>query len=334
MTKNVAIIGEGVIGCSTALQLAQKLPNLKITVLFDRPFEKTCSFGPAGLFRIDDVANREYGKATFAWFAHLHRNAKGDETGVKLLSGHIQSESRETLEQQQNAYADFVYNFRWLDHREITDLFPNPSKYCIHYTAFASEGNKYVPYLRSLAESKGVVFREQRVRRLEELANEGYDVIVNCAGLDGAKLAADDDTVYPIRGVVLDVDAHWHKHFNYRDFHTFTIPKENSVVIGSVKQKNRWDLAITDEDRKDILDRYVALHPAMREPKIIGEWSGLRPGRKSVRIEKIERKSEKTGRIYTIVHHYGHGGNGFTLGWGTAAEAVKLVESVVPPSKL
>ncbi|EFO99601.1 CRE-DDO-1 protein [Caenorhabditis remanei] len=330
MPTKIAVIGEGVIGCSTALQLSLALPDAQITVLFDRPFGETCSAGPAGLFRIDDEANRAYGKSTFAWFAHLHRTEKGDATGVKLLSGHIQSDSRERLEQQQRAYGDIVYNFRFLDDREIKDLFPNPARHCIHYTAFASEGNKYVPYLKSRCLSNGVLFKEQKVAPgLAELADTDYDVIVNCGGLDGGVLAGDDDTVYPIRGVVLDVDAHWHKHFNYKDFITFTIPKEKSVVIGSVKQDNRFDLQITDIDRKDILERYVALHPAMRDPKIIGEWSGLRPGRKSIRIEKQIKKSEKTGKEYTVIHHYGHGGNGFTLGWGTAEEAVKLVKESV-----
>uniref|UniRef100_A0A8R1DI78 DAO domain-containing protein n=1 Tax=Caenorhabditis japonica TaxID=281687 RepID=A0A8R1DI78_CAEJA len=324
----VAIVGEGVIGCSTALQIAKlAIPDVKITVFHDRPFAETCSAGPAGLFRIDEEANREYGKRTFAWFAHLHRTAKGDETGVKLLSGHIQSDSRERLEQQKRAYGDIVYNFRFLEQREINDLFSEPSRYCIHYTAFASEGNKYVPYLKRLALSEGVDFERKTLKSLEELAEEGYDVIVNCGGLSGGKLAGDDDTVYPIRGVVLDVEAHWHKHFNYRDFITFTIPKESSVVIGSVKQDNRWDLEITDTDRQDILDRYVKLHPAMTNPKIIGEWSGLRPARKSIRIEKVEKKLD--GKLYTIVHHYGHGGNGFTLGWGTAMEATQLVKSAL-----
>ncbi|CAB03970.2 D-aspartate oxidase 1 [Caenorhabditis elegans] len=334
MTPKIAIIGEGVIGCSTALQVAQAVPDARVTVLSDRPFEQTCSFGPAGLFRIDDIANREFGKSTFDWFAHLHRTEKGDKTGVKLLSGHIQSDSKERLEQQQKAYGDIVYNFRFLEKREILDLFPNPSEHCIHYTAFASEGNKYVPYLKFQCQARGVEFLHRKVRDLEELANEGYDVIVNCAGLSGGTLAGDDDSVYPIRGVVLDVEAHWHKHFNYKDFITFTIPKENSVVIGSVKQENRWDLEITDVDRKDILERYVALHPAMREPKILGEWSGLRPARKTIRIEKVEKKSEKSGKKYTVVHHYGHGGNGFTLGWGTAVEATKLVKSALNSSKL
>lgn len=36
------------------------------------------------------------------------------------------------------------------------------------------------------------------------------------------------------------------------------------MVVGSTKQDNRWDLEITDEDRNDILKRYIALHPGMR----------------------------------------------------------------------
>lgn len=96
-----------------------------------------------------------------------------------------------------------------------------------------------MPYLKSLAIQKGVEFKEQEVTQLDEvllyhlityhchfkLADNGYDIIINCAGLNGGKMAGDDDTVYPIRGVVLDVEAPWHKHFNYRDFITFTIPK-------------------------------------------------------------------------------------------------------------
>lgn len=52
---------------------------------------------------------------------------------------------------------------------------------------------------------------------LVKLADEqAYDVIVNCAGLNAGKLAGDDDTCYPNRGVALEVRAPYHKHFNYR----------------------------------------------------------------------------------------------------------------------
>ncbi|EGT49150.1 CBN-DDO-2 protein [Caenorhabditis brenneri] len=365
MIPKIAVIGEGVIGCTSALQIAKAIPNSRITILHDKPFEKSCSAGPAGLFRIDYEENTEYGRASFAWFSHLYRTTKGAETGVKLVSGHIQSDNLESLKQQQRAYGDIVYNFRFLDDRERLDMFPEPSKHCIHHTAYASEGNKYVPYLKNLLLEQKVEFKQQEVKSLDEVADSGYDVIVNCAGLYaymgsrvimqhvnfpflrtceksfskcsksshvwlyGGKLAGDDDTCYPIRGVILEVDAPWHKHFNYRDFTTFTIPKENSVVIGSTKQDNRWDLEITDEDRNDILSRYIKLHPGMREPKILKEWSALRPGRKHVRIEAQKRTTEGKGKEYTVVHHYGHGSNGFTLGWGTAIEATKLVQKAL-----
>ncbi|CAI5450728.1 unnamed protein product [Caenorhabditis angaria] len=334
LPTKIAIIGEGVVGCSTALQILQNIPNSQITILSDRPFAKTCSAGPAGLFRIDEVENREYGRTTFKWFENLYKTRKGDETGVKLLSGHIQSDSKERLEQQQAAYGDIVYNFRFLEEREIQGMFVEPSKYCIHYTAFASEGNKYVPFLKkSILETGKAEFKHQEVESLDQVADSNYDIIVNCAGLNGGKLAGDDDTVYPIRGVVLAVDAPWHKHFMYRDFSTFTIPKEDVVILGSVKQDNRWDLEITDEDRKDILTRYIKLHPGMRDPKIVSEWSALRPGRKSIRVELQEKRSS-SGKNYTVIHHYGHASNGFTLGWGTSAKVVELIKNAINKSKI
>jgi len=43
--------------------------------------------------------------------------------------------------------------------------------------------------------------------------------------------------------------------------------------------------------------------------------SGLRPARPRIRVEREGR----------IVHNYGHGGAGYTLGWGCAEEVAALV---------
>ncbi len=57
--------------------------------------------------------------------------------------------------------------------------------------------------------------------------------------------------------------------------------------------------------------------------------AGVRPIRpdNGVRIEKAVLGSGSTRKI--IVHHYGHGGAGITLSWGTARRAVALVEDGV-----
>ncbi|VDM70108.1 unnamed protein product [Strongylus vulgaris] len=57
-----------------------------------------------------------------------------------------------------------------------------------------------------------------------QLGDEGYDVVVNCAGLEGGRLAGIPEDTYPIRGILLKVDAPWQKHFLFRNFTTFTIP--------------------------------------------------------------------------------------------------------------
>jgi D-aspartate oxidase len=63
---------------------------------------------------------------------------------------------------------------------------------------------------------------------------QAFDVIINCAGLNAGKLSGDDDSCYPNRGVALEVRAPWHKHFNYRDVNSFTIPMNDSVILGTV----------------------------------------------------------------------------------------------------
>jgi D-aspartate oxidase len=230
MALKVAVVGQGVIGCSAALALLERIPTARVTLFADRKFEQTCSYGPAGLFRMDKYETRKWAKPSFDRYAKLEREV-GHATGIKLVSGFIQSDNRATLEGQERNYTDIVYNFGWLSEREISSLFTEPSKYCIHYTAYATEGRRYLPWLHKQLTDRSAQFVEKKITDLKELGNE-FDVVVNSAGLDAGKLAGDDDSVYPIRGVAFEIEAPWHKHFNYRDFETFTIPMTDSVILG------------------------------------------------------------------------------------------------------
>ncbi|CAI4226129.1 unnamed protein product [Auanema sp. JU1783] len=331
----IALVGEGVIGLSTALAIQKLSPSARLTIYSADPFESTCSYGPAGLFRVDNIGhevNRKYAKETHHWFSSLCRKFPGSLTGVKLLSGHIQSDDKKSLEMQELANKDLVYNFRWLTDKEIKDQFENPAKYCVHFSAFGAEGQKYVPFLRD--QLKDVQIINKKVEDLDELG-EQYDVVVNCAGLQAGKLAGDDDNMFPIRGIVLEVKAPWHKHFLYRDFDTFTIPKENVVALGSVKQQGNFSMTATKDEIEEIMERYCRLQPAMREAEIQKVWCHLRPARKGgIRLEK-QTKTTKSGKEYTVIHNYGHGGSGFTLGWGTALEAAKMFAGeVIAKAKL
>ena len=66
--------------------------------------------------------------------------------------------------------------------------------------------------------------------------------------------------------------------------------------------------------------------PQLTDDRILRVVTGVRPVRRgSVRVEKVLAGNA------TIVHNYGHGGAGVTLSWGSAEEAVTLIEDL-PPS--
>nr|CAD2199941.1 unnamed protein product [Meloidogyne enterolobii] len=81
----VAIIGEGVIGVSTALAIRQALPKAVIKIFSDRPFEDTTSFGPAGIFRFNEDRYKSWAEKTFNFWAKLEREESPLNTGGKYF---------------------------------------------------------------------------------------------------------------------------------------------------------------------------------------------------------------------------------------------------------
>ena len=76
------------------------------------------------------------------------------------------------------------------------------------------------------------------------------------------------------------------------------------------------------KDTEEILRKVKLIAPQLKNIQIIGESVGLRPARESVRLE-AEKFDNRT-----VVHNYGHGGAGFTLGWGCAQDVVSIVEKL------
>ena len=54
---------------------------------------------------------------------------------------------------------------------------------------------------------------------------------------------------------------------------------------------------------------------------VLGHRVGLRPARRTVRLEAVP------GETGTVVHCYGHGGSGVTLAWGCADDVLALVRA-------
>lgn len=50
MSVNIAVVGAGVIGLSTAINVQRAIPNAHVTVIADKFYEDTTSYGSGGMF--------------------------------------------------------------------------------------------------------------------------------------------------------------------------------------------------------------------------------------------------------------------------------------------
>lgn len=168
---------------------------------------------------------------------------------------------------------------------------------------------------------------------------------MNATGL-GARELADDDDVYPVRGAVKRVDNTRSGHFrhlndsylvpaqkNNKDHPVktiFIVPRNDDVLyVGSIIQPNIYDKVLTpDSPEVQIMwDRAGQFMPSLFHANMVPMYpfaQGLRPFTK--RNAKVRADKEAKFRL---VHNYGHGGSGWTLGVGTARCVVYIVERLL-----
>ncbi|KAM3594687.1 uncharacterized protein V6R79_012218 [Siganus canaliculatus] len=351
----VAVVGAGVVGFSTAVCIAEALPFCSVTLLADKFSPDTTSDGAAGILFASEFPGMQHQTYIFfclhdqnyclsssdislerqkRWFKdsfdHLLTIAQSQhspDAGVMLSSGW--QIFKEVPADKNPFWSEFVIGFRFMTDSELK-RFPD-HKFGQAFTTIKCECSTYLPWLQTRFRKAGGLVEQRRINNLEELSNS-YDLIVNCSGL-GSKTLVGDSGVYPVRGQVLKMEAPWLKHFiRDGDGKTYIYPGIHSVTAGGTRQADDWRLQVDDGDTKGILERCSRLEPSLSKAKVLSKWVGLRPSRRSPRVERQLVRLQ--GRRVPVVHNYGHGGWGVTIAWGTALDALGLVRQCLHEMQL
>jgi D-amino-acid oxidase len=178
----------------------------------------------------------------------------------------------------------------------------------------------YLDYLaKRFLKGDGQITENVCFEKLEDV-DPNYDLVINSAGIGARELVRDTD-LEPHRGQVAIVprikDLPWAVVCDDAPL-MYAIPRTNDCVFGGTNDLSD-DLAVDPATTARIV---AACSRALKteKPNVLAERVGLRPFRKSG--VRVERDQLCDGR--TVVHNYGHGGSGFTLSWGCAAQVLQF----------
>lgn len=193
------------------------------------------------------------------------------------------------------------------------------------YTSWVADMPPYLAWLVDRLAEHDVAPVVAPVTTLDEAWDPQVDLVVDCVGVEAARLAS-DPTVVPVRGQVVLVEAPevtdvWLDPEGPGGA-TYVIPRTDTVVCGGTADRGAWDRTPDAEVTADVLRRATALVPALEGAPVLDVVVGLRPSRPEVRLEL-----ERTPRG-PVLHHYGHGGAGLTLSWGAARAAAHLARTI------
>ncbi|KAJ1839761.1 hypothetical protein LPJ73_006649 [Coemansia sp. RSA 2703] len=225
---------------------------------------------------------------------------------------------------------------------QYTTLLINVPQYLLYLKSkFTNAGGKIIcRTLHSISEALDMVDRK----------SESMPIVVNCTGLGSLYLSdVADKNMYPIRGQTVLVHAPNAKQTITRLGANFgyVIPRgDGSVILGGTAEKNSWETEPDSDTTTTILQRALALEPALLpgnsdlwstrsinervaalKKNIISVNVGFRPMRDGgVRLETEPYKDHSTGKHFKVVHCYGHAGYGYQSSLAFAQRVCEMVD--------
>ncbi|MDZ5662935.1 FAD-dependent oxidoreductase [Nocardioides sp. S-58] len=317
----VVVVGAGVSGLSCARLLLQD--GHDVAIVSGDPLDRTTSYLAAAVWFPTAAGPAD---AVARWSATtydiLSAEARALVPGVVMRESLVLYRDARDPARPEPAWAAAVGEVREADPDELPPGYARGLRFAVPLV----EMPDYLPHLHEQVLAAGASRVMRRVARLHDVLDLAPDVIVNAAGM-GAGALVHDDTVYPVRGQIvrvtnpgLTLSVRDEQHPGGR---AYVHPRSADCILGGTLDVGSWSTEPDPAETAAILRRCTDIAPGLAGAEVIDTVVGLRPGRPEVRVELVEDSME-----VPVVHNYGHGGSGITIGWGCAREVAALVAEV------
>ena len=361
MKQDIAILGGGVIGITTALvfhALGYEVEIICNHFLWEHSEDPTfASVYPAASVIPHNVGGdtRKLYTSSYALFAqvaHRYPDAVRKQKHLELTEGPF----------------DEKPHYSWMDAQLVEEetfpwgiLIPRRAKSQavrgVGFDIFFVEMPLYILLLKDLVQRHAIkVTRKQiDVDTLQEIANQ-HTMICNCLGINGPALVEDEALMegvagilvrYPVSSLFKNTCTNTPISYNYlfEGVEVYAYPRSKDLVFGGIRipvdtQKSPLPQLRAHFDAQGIAYTYMQGVPVpdylVRVNKEINEQlyeidiqtqeAAVQVGVRPVRQGGVRLDTGTLGASL-LVNSYGYGGAGVTLSWGAAVQAARLVDA-------
>jgi D-amino-acid oxidase len=243
---SVAVLGCGVIGLTSATELLERWPSLKLTVYAkDFKLEDTTSYKAGGQFEPSIIFNEYVGTRRMKIFQDTLRASKKKilELTPKWADYGIATRKNYTLREGSDGF----------DKGTPHDVVALPKKGKLPFARLNEVGNAYdtwlldptimLPRLIADLKARGVPFEEKTFEKKKDLGDLAQNIIINCTGFGSYDLLGDRD-LKPLRGqlVILPNPRKLDYFFSGgcgRAGVAYLFARQNDIVIGGTVEPGK-----------------------------------------------------------------------------------------------
>lgn len=353
MKSKIVVIGAGVSGLTTALELKKSNLEYDVTIVAqhlpgDYDVNFVSPYAGANWYSFADSEDKvlqEFDKPSYKVFMELAQNEPRSGIWVKTSYSYFTEDYMSKISHDTSKaipwFKDFVEEFKIIEKKEL----PEGIVFGFLFKGVVISVPIYLNFLLSKALETGITIkRVKAIGNVEEARNlhssgGKADLVINCSGLIASKLSGynDPNRTYGIRGQTLHVRNNAARQIEVQSFGPefdnemlYIMPrKEGGSIIGGCFVQ---DYKNTEEDEgltQRLVERAKKYSPEMFDPgyknnptelDVIRVNVGLRPFRDGG--VRVERDSDN----HWLIHNYGAGGGGYQGSHGFSSTVVSLAK--------